>query len=77
MAANLENTIGRLKRSGSKYRQLFENSQDCGYKVMGNLFGPQQSLLLALELHYVHALLHLVLEFAYLHFPALRESRIH
>lgn len=29
MAANLENTIGRLKRSETKYRQLFENSQDC------------------------------------------------
>ena len=29
MAANLESTIGRLKRSETKYRHLFENSQDC------------------------------------------------
>ncbi len=29
MAANLEATIGRLKRSETKYRHLFENSQDC------------------------------------------------
>lgn len=29
MATNLEGTIGRLKRSETKYRQLFENSQDC------------------------------------------------
>jgi len=29
MAANLEGTIGRLKRSETKYRHLFENSQDC------------------------------------------------
>ncbi|HID01901.1 MAG TPA: HAMP domain-containing protein [Desulfobacterales bacterium] len=29
MAANLETTIGRLKRSETKYRHLFENSQDC------------------------------------------------
>ncbi|MEN8200550.1 MAG: ATP-binding protein [Thermodesulfobacteriota bacterium] len=29
MAANLETTIGRLKQSESKYRHLFENSQDC------------------------------------------------
>jgi signal transduction histidine kinase len=29
MASNLESTIGRLKQSESKYRQLFENSQDC------------------------------------------------
>jgi PAS domain S-box-containing protein len=29
MAANLEGTIGRLKRSENKYRHLFENSQDC------------------------------------------------
>ena len=29
MAANLESTIARLKRSESKYRHLFENSQDC------------------------------------------------
>ncbi len=29
MASNLENTIGRLQQSESKYRQLFENSQDC------------------------------------------------
>ncbi len=29
MAANLESTIARLKQSESKYRRLFENSQDC------------------------------------------------
>lgn len=29
MAANLESTIARLKQSESKYRHLFENSQDC------------------------------------------------
>ncbi len=29
MAANLESSIGRLRRSESKYRHLFENSQDC------------------------------------------------
>ena len=29
MATNLESTIARLKRSESKYRHLFENSQDC------------------------------------------------
>ncbi len=29
MATNLEATIGRLKRSETKYRHLFENSQDC------------------------------------------------
>ncbi len=29
MAVNLESTIARLKQSESKYRRLFENSQDC------------------------------------------------
>ncbi len=29
MAANLESSIGRLRRSENKYRHLFENSQDC------------------------------------------------
>ncbi len=29
MATNLESTIARLKQSESKYRHLFENSQDC------------------------------------------------